>query len=172
MEDCLLTFSHLTSAAAGVVVFVFCITNLKKKILQSVAVCAGEGYVEAMISLVVFFPLPDFTMLTRPPVVCQTIFNKYIFTSFRSLHFFFFFPAHYTYSTKQNNNTSPPKFVFFFFVLWAYFLQRCLTTSTLNSSVMEQVSGKNNSLPSRANMWCFYRQFTVHLGLDTSPESD
>lgn len=114
MEDCLLTFSHLTSAAAGVVVFVFCITNLKKKILQSVAVCAGEGYVEAMISLVVFFPLPDFTMLTRPPVVCQTIFNKYIFTSFRSLHFFFFFPAHYTYSTKQNNNTSPPKFVFFF----------------------------------------------------------
>lgn len=115
MEDCLLTFSHLTSAAAGVVVFVFCITNFKKKILQSVAVCAGEGYVEAMISLVVFFPLPDFTMLTRPPVVCQTIFNKYIFTSFRSLHFFFFFPAHYTYSTKQNNNTSPPKFVFFFF---------------------------------------------------------
>lgn len=68
------------------------------------------------------FVFPHFIIFSGPTVKCQTI-----LTNFRSLHFFIF-PEHYTYSTRKEKNTSHKNC---HLRPLTYFLQRCLTTSTV-----------------------------------------
>lgn len=128
-------FSHSTSAAAG---FFFCITYSLKKKKTVCCCCADEGIVETMISLVLFSPHAQRASSRVSNNIQALHINQCqeppLFLLLCTLNIF-------TDNKKHPHQMYP----------LAYFLQRCLTTSTLNSSVSEQVSGKQKRKKKQTN---------------------